>query len=417
MLNVNVIPASISKFLKDFDLYHPSKERTLAWWEELNSFLATFQFPLPELEEDFYKGSHAKLASYIETIKGESETPLHDLLVIKQPILAMLQDLLRDEVSYWERKELIALRDKLFGELNELTVPEIEAKVNDYLTKPPKGSKDLYEAVLRITPSTDELKRRLADFIKRGATKGDYNLIALACARIEILTNCNDEDLKAKINRSHGNQLFAPDYSNVDKDDYGYKTSLVRLGYIYELEIESLKLRGKTGVPERGPYSTKCFDKPTVDDAKALSENREAFLKSDYPKYLYARCSNSILMYYRKKDIRVTRGAFDYATTKEGLKEHYLPLSDQFRKTVEELKSRVITRRNETRDQFVSTFLNELAVALETTSENFTNATSKRTMRHTKGLLEGLLLTTNCVLAIEDYALRDYIIMMEVPEA
>lgn len=399
MLNENVIPASITSYLKEFELHRPDVERLLSWWDEFNSFLETFEFPIPEMREKYMAGTYQAFAEKVESIKTTT-TPLHDILGLRTHLLSLLSRLLEEEGNYWSTLERKRRQGEIYTHLCGLTMAEIQEFVKGFVDM--KGIADNQALFNDLTHRYKEgLKHDAEQLLVHSPKQTVYIRMASACALIESASKCTNDDLSHEL-RIHHAQPFALDLAQAALEDRGYRSALVRLDYIHDFEIEITKFTGKPLPVKRDERSISTFDDDYIQKAKSLAaSDRIAFLQSEYPKRLYSRISNSVYRYVGKPRPQPTIPA-GHPNPRQALKDHYKPETENLRNKLHVQKDRLIQRRNITLNKKVFDYLNEVIKPIETALDNFNPISSKRTKYFSQSYFQSIMVVNEVILRMTD---------------
>ena len=405
MLNANTLPATLINFYRDYDLQRPTVEAINRWSNELNEFLEQHTFPNPELRKEFYENEYAKLQDAVERVNAETVAPLHAALTFKNALYPVLSKLLEDDIDHQLREERLK-NTKVFNErLSQMSVTEIGELIQSLIVTKPKGDSKLFESyTATIIPN---LQTGFERFKTEVTTERHYRQLAQGLGSLKTATEISTEDLKHLLATRANNPLGYRPMSPEEVAKYGYLSALARLDYIYDLEVEYRTLRGHEGEPKRDDgIHRRVYDKETVQAALELAnKDKQAFLDSDHPRQLYSRVNNFILGFnnnYRAYSSTIP----SYRGTTEGnnawLKEHYYPVASAERDRVKAIMDAIIVRRNQASHPKVFDYFNEIANGLSLNYENFANFASKKTMKHTMGLVNALVSSARIIVQLTD---------------
>ncbi len=405
MLNENTIPATISNFYTHFDLHRPTKEAINQWWDAFNVFLENYEFALPEIREEFYKDYYPPLKTAIDRANVETVAPLHAMLCIKNVLGAPLRHLLEDATDYNMRAERLVIWNELVEELKSMSYGEIEAYSLNIRSGKPVGDLELYRTYVHT--AQPNLDQALTRFKTQVVTERSYKNIASQLSTIKLGQLLSTEDLKHALTARYKQPYSLSRLTAEEIEEHGLQSTKVRLDYILDLEKERLAIRGKPGEPTREEIgSPNVFDKDVVSEALALWEtDREALKKSKIPGRLYNRVNNFLMLFNvdeSKFEALKPQPRGSSVENRNWLKDHYLPVAQNERGRVSTLMMSVTERRNQTKNPVVFKYFNDVTRELELNFENFANFASKKTMKHTMGLVNALVLSIQLLVELSD---------------
>lgn len=399
MLDVNVIPVSILNFVKNYDLQRPTLSAVTGWWSEVNTFLETFEFPTKEIEELFYQKPYRELADGITAAIVDKHTPLLRLLVLKHPMQDMLRALLISEVDHLTAIDSNKRTGAFKEQLKAMTISELKDFITGHLNAKCVGNPDLFNTASELSRSTLEQKLNQLDMLVLNTS--EYTVIARQLARLTIMQESVDEDLKYFF-KSRNLQIFAYETTPEAIAETGYLMTLAKLDYIYDLEVESLRLKDLPDIPVRDEAHPNVYDQAHIAEVRELIKDQEAFQKARVAQKLYSRVNNMLRSFENR--LRDVKNGYDYtyANTKEGLREHYLPFNEESNISIDDLIKSVLTRRNETSKHSVFKLLNRLLSELDTYYNNRIHFASKRGWKQASSTVACLRMVIPMLISLPD---------------
>ena len=396
MLDVNLLPESLIKFVKELNTTVPSVERMNAWWEEANAFVTHFDFPTIEIEENFFRIQYNKTNEFIKELNANPVAPMSLMLNGQYTIYAFTRGLLIDKIDWNSRLELDAYATGEFEAVKHMSISALSVYIEKILEITPVGSVELYHEILD-RHYCRPLHKWVEHIFQNPGDVNSLKTLAGAIAKHRYYATCETELLKHHLKSRTINlapeQIRLTGLKAKELSSYiGLKTSVRDLEVYKALEAENLTLKAGH-VPRR--YTIEELERMV----KQPVDQREAEAAATY---LYNSVNNISTLNKSKlrRDMEAER--YSYASTPDGLKEHYNAISVDIKRDLDNLFNQVNERRGKVNDSECYQLLTEVAENLKLTSDNFINFKSKRTWKHTDGLIRALQFSLSFILALPE---------------
>jgi hypothetical protein len=396
MLNVDLLPESLVKFVKEFNTTVPNVEKMNVWWEEANAFLTHFDFPTMEIEEDFYRNQYNRANEFIKSINADPVAPMSLMLNGQYTIYAFTRGLLVDKIDWTARLELDAYATGEFEAVKHMSISALSVYIEKILEIKPVGSVELYLELLDRYYSRP-LHKWVEHIFQNPGDVNSLRTLAGAIAKHRYFATCETELLKHHLKSRTINlapdQLRLTGLKSKELSSYiGLNSSSRDLEVYKALEAENLAIKAGH-VPRR--YTVEELERMVNHPVNPQEAETAAA-------YLYNSVNNisTINKSKLRRDIEAER--YSYASTPEGLKEHYSAISSDVQRDLVDLFKKVNDRRAKVVDSECYQLLTEIAENLKLTSDNFINFKSKRSWKHTDGLIRSLQFSLSFILALPE---------------
>lgn len=396
MLNVDLLPESLVKFVKEFNTTVPNVEKMNEWWEEANTFLTHFDFPTMEIEEDFYRNQYNRANEFIKSINADPVAPMSLMLNGQYTIYAFTRGLLVDKIDWAARLELDAYATGEFEAVKHMSISALSVYIEKVLAIKPVGSVELYLELLDRYYSRP-LHKWVEHIFQNPGDVNSLRTLAGAIAKHRYFATCETELLKHHLKSRTINlapdQLRLTGLKSKELSSYiGLNSSSRDLEVYKALEAENLAIKAGH-VPRR--YTVEELERMVNHPVNPQEAETAAA-------YLYNSVNNisTINKSKLRRDIEAER--YSYASTPEGLKEHYSAISSDVQRDLGDLFKKVNDRRAKVVDSECYQLLTEIAENLKLTSDNFINFKSKRSWKHTDGLIRSLQFSLSFILALPE---------------
>lgn len=396
MLNVDLLPESLVKFVKEFNTTVPNVEKMNVWWEEANAFLTHFDFPTMEIEEDFYRNQYNRANEFIKSINADPVAPMSLMLNGQYTIYAFTRGLLVDKIDWTTRLELDAYATGEFEAVKHMSISALSVYIEKILEIKPVGSVELYLELLDRYYSRP-LHKWVEHIFQNPGDVNSLRTLAGAIAKHRYFATCETKLLKHHLKSRTINlapdQLRLTGLKSKELSSYiGLNSSSRDLEVYKALEAENLAIKAGH-VPRR--YTVEELERMVNHPVNPQEAETAAA-------YLYNSVNNisTINKSKLRRDIEAER--YSYASTPEGLKEHYSAISSDVQRDLVDLFKKVNDRRAKVVDSECYQLLTEIAENLKLTSDNFINFKSKRSWKHTDGLIRALQFSLSFILALPE---------------
>lgn len=400
MLNVDLLPESLVKFVKEFNTTVPNVEKMNVWWEEANAFLTHFDFPTMEIEEDFYRNQYNRANEFIKSINADPVAPMSLMLNGQYTIYAFTRGLLVDKIDWTARLELDAYATGEFEAVKHMSISALSVYIEKILEIKPVGSVELYLELLDRYYSRP-LHKWVEHIFQNPGDVNSLRTLAGAIAKHRYFATCETELLKHHLKSRTINlapdQLRLTGLKSKELSSYiGLNSSSRDLEVYKALEAENLAIKAGH-VPRR--YTVEELERMVNHPVNPQEAETAAA-------YLYNSVNNisTINKSKLRRDIEAER--YSYASTPEGLKEHYSAISSDVQRDLGDLFKKVNDRRAKVVDSECYQLLTEIAENLKLTSDNFINFKSKRSWKHTDGLIRSLQFSLSFILALPEKEMK-----------
>ena len=396
MLDVNLLPESLVKFVKEFNLTVPTVEGMNTWWAEASMVAKYFEFPLPEMKEQFFNVYYKRMKDFIEELNGPSKAPMTLMMNSQFLFQSFLRSLLIDKIDWNSRIERDAYAQGELEALKHMSFPAMVVYVDKILAIKPVGSIDLYHQILD-RHYCRPLRKWIEHILDNPGDEKSLKTLAGAIAKHRYFATCETELLKHHL---HSRSItFAPDRPVLKGLDGKTLQSYIGISTVTR-DFEVYKALESENVEINAPRVKRSY---TIEELERILANPMDIQESyKAATYLY----NSVNRFTELNGNKLKRDEnaeeYAYAATPESLRDHYRPISEAVKRDLDKLYARVNERRAQVDDDECYHALSEIAANLKLTSDNFINFKSKRSWKHTDGLIRALQFSLSFILALPD---------------
>lgn len=396
MLNVNLLPESLVKFVKEFNTTVPTIEGVNAWWAEASMFAKYFEFPLPEMKEQFFNVYYKRMEDFIEELNGSTKAPMTLMMNSQFLYQSFLRSLLIDKIDWNSRIERDAYAQGELEALKHMSFPAMVVYVDKILAIKPVGSIDLYHQILD-RHYCRPLRKWIEHILDNPGDEKSLKTLAGAIAKHRYFATCETELLKHHL---HSRSItFAPDRPVLKGLDSKTLSSYIGVSTI-KRDFEVYKALESENVEINASRVKRSY---TIEELERILNNPADIHESEkVATYLYNFVNRITELNGNKLKRDENAADYAYAATPESLRDHYRPISEDIKRDLDNLFKKVNERRAKVDDSECYQLLTEIAENLKLTSDNFINFKSKRSWKHTDGLIRALQFSLSFILALPE---------------